>query len=37
MREQRLSFGLDYNHADHEIAQISSKMRFLKQLVERLE
>ena len=37
MRKQRLTFGLDYNHADDEIAQLTSKMRFLKQLAERRE
>jgi hypothetical protein len=37
MRKRRLTFGLDYNHADDEIAQLTSKMRFLKQLAERRE
>lgn len=37
MRKQRLTFGLDYNHADDDIAQLTSKMRFLKQLAERRE
>ena len=37
MRKQRFTFGLDYNHADDDIAQLTSKMRFLKQLAERTQ
>jgi hypothetical protein len=37
MRKQRASFGLDYSHMDDDIAQVTSKLRYLKRLAERRE
>jgi hypothetical protein len=37
MRKQRISFGLDYNHVDDDIAHVTSKLRYLKRLAERRE
>lgn len=36
MRKQRVTFSLDYNHADDDIALLTSKMRILKQLAQRV-
>jgi TorA maturation chaperone TorD len=35
MREQHLSFGLEYNQLDDDIAQIMNRLRYLKRLAER--
>lgn len=35
MREQHLSFGLEFNHVDDDIAQIVSKLWYMKRLAER--
>jgi hypothetical protein len=37
MSRQRVSFGLDYSHMDDDIAQFTSKLRYLKRLAERRE
>jgi hypothetical protein len=37
MSKQHISFGLDYSHVDDDIAHVTSKLRFLKQLAERRE
>jgi hypothetical protein len=35
MRAKHLSFGLEYNHLDDDIAQIINRLRYLKPLAER--
>lgn len=35
IREQHLSFGLDLNHMDDDIAQIFQKVQYMKLLAER--
>ena len=35
MREQHLSFGLDYNQVDDDIAQIVMKLQHMKRTAER--
>lgn len=35
MREQHLSFGLELNHMDDDIAQIIKKVQYMKRLAER--
>lgn len=37
MKKQRVSFGLSYDHADDDIAQLIGKMRYMKLLAERRE
>jgi len=37
MSKQHISFGLGYSHLDDDIAHVTSKLRFLKQLAERRE
>ena len=37
LRKQRVSFGLDYNYVDDDIAHVTSKLRYLKRLAERRE
>ena len=37
MRKQRVYFGLEYSHMDDSMADIISKLRYLKRLVERRE
>jgi hypothetical protein len=36
-KDQRISFGLEYNHVDDDIKQIISRMRYMKKLAERRE
>jgi hypothetical protein len=35
MREQHLSFGLEYYQLDDDIAQIMNRLRYMKRLAER--
>jgi len=37
MSKQHFSFGLGYSHLDDDITQVTSKLRFQKQLAERRE
>jgi hypothetical protein len=37
MRKQRVSFGLAYDNADDDIAQLIRKLRYTKRLAERRE
>jgi len=37
MRRQRISFGLAYDNADDDIAQLIGKLRYTKRLAERRE
>ena len=37
MKKQRISFGLSFDHADGDIAQIIGKLRYMKRPAERRE
>jgi hypothetical protein len=36
-KDQRISFGLSYNHVDDDINQLIGRMRYMKTLAERRE